>query len=89
MTRQRIGGTLTLAGLAVLADPATQHRPTDPQTLRREAEALLALGLSIPDAAQGLGLTPAALARLLAEHDDRTDFSHDHDQQTNHRGERP
>ncbi len=57
-------------------DPATAHRPTDPALLAREARHLLGLGLSIPDAAQALGLSPAALAQLLAEpDDDQTKFS--------------
>lgn len=60
MTRKNIGGQLDYRLLARL------YRPDDPQTLRREARALLAIGLSVTDAAQGLDLSPAALARLLA-----------------------
>lgn len=47
-------------------DPATVHRPADPALLAREAEKLLALGLSVADAAHALGLSPRALADLLA-----------------------
>lgn len=61
MTRHHIGGTLDMQALAAL----TEHRPTDPALLRREAEQLLALGMTIPDAAQAIDLTPQALADLL------------------------
>jgi hypothetical protein len=60
MTRSSIGGKLDMAALARLA-----HRPDDPEILRREAENLLALGLSIQDAAQALDLLPGAVAQLL------------------------
>jgi hypothetical protein len=66
MTRQSIGGRLTCEALAALTRQAeTEHRPTDPATLRREAEHLLAIGLSIQDAAQALDMLPGALAQLL------------------------
>ncbi len=61
MTRHRIGGTLDLHALAVL------HRPDDPETLRREARHLLAIGLSVADAGRALGLTAQALADLLTD----------------------
>lgn len=48
-----------------LNDPARQHRPTNPALLAREGRELLGLGLSIPDAAAALGMTPRALADLL------------------------
>lgn len=67
MTRSSIGGKLDMAALARLSRPETEHRPDDPAALRREAEHLLALGLSIPDAAQALDLLPGALAQLLAD----------------------
>lgn len=56
----RIGGVLDMAALARLA-----HRPDDPLALRREAEHLLSIGLSVQDAAQALDLLPGALAQLL------------------------
>jgi hypothetical protein len=62
MTRS-IGGVLDMAALARLA-----HRPDDPATLRREAEHLLAIGLTIADAAQALDLLPGAVAQLLKDH---------------------
>jgi hypothetical protein len=66
MNRSRIGGTLDMEALATLTRQAeTEHRPTDPATLRREAEHLLAIGLSVQDAAQALNLLPGALAQLL------------------------
>ena len=61
----RIGGVLDTAALARLTQPEQLHRPSDPDILRREAEHLLGLGLSIPDVAQALGLLPGALAQLL------------------------
>jgi hypothetical protein len=66
----RIGGRLDLSALALLTQPEQLHRPSDADTLRREAERLLALGLSIPDAAQAIGLQPRALAALLDVLDD-------------------
>jgi hypothetical protein len=59
----RISGTLDLQALAHLI-----HRPDDPRALRREAEHLLAIGLSIPDAAQAIGVPAPALAQLLNDH---------------------
>jgi hypothetical protein len=62
MTRS-IGGALDMRALARLA-----HRPDDPRALRREAENLLAIGFSIADAGQAIGVPPAALAQLLKDH---------------------
>lgn len=55
-----------MTGTALAA--LTQHRPSDPALLAREARQLLGLGLSIPDAAQAIGVPPAALAQLLKDH---------------------
>jgi hypothetical protein len=55
---------MTGSALAAL----TEHRPSDPALLAREARQLLGLGLSIPDAAQAIGVPPAALAQLLKDH---------------------
>ena len=64
MSRHHIG-TLDMQAMAALTQAEQLHRPTDAETLRREAENLIALGLSIPDAAEAIGLTPPALADLL------------------------
>lgn len=68
MTRQNVPGRLDAAGLATLAgDPRLRHRPDDPVVIRREAVALLRLGLSLVDVAQALRMPPAELSGLLAE----------------------
>jgi hypothetical protein len=56
-----IGGRLTCAALAAL----TEHRPSDPALLAREAQALAARGLSAWDIGLALRLTPSAVAQLL------------------------
>ena len=63
MSRSRIGGALTCAALAAL----TEHRPSDPALLAREAAALAALGLTHADIASALRLSPASVAQLLGE----------------------
>jgi hypothetical protein len=63
MTRSSIGGRLDMAALAAL----TEHRPSDPALLAREARGLIALGMTVSDVAQALGLTPSAVAQLLGE----------------------
>ncbi len=70
MTRNTIGGTLNLAALVALANPATAHRPDDADTLAREAHRLVGDGLSIHDVAHALKLTPAAVAQLLTPEGD-------------------
>jgi hypothetical protein len=67
MTRSSIGGKLDMAALARLSRTETEHRPDDPAALRREAEHLLSIGLSIQDVAQALDLLPGALAQLLGD----------------------
>jgi hypothetical protein len=58
-----------LVSVSAAADVArVAHRPDDPRALRREAENLIALGLSIQDAAQALDLLPGAVAQLLNDH---------------------
>lgn len=47
--------------------PELVHRPKDAATFAREAHQLLALGLSVPDAAQAMGLSPPACAELLKQ----------------------
>ena len=42
------------------------YRPTDPDVLAREAQALAALGLSVQDIAEALKLTPGSVTALLA-----------------------
>jgi len=59
MTRNRIGGVLDLAALAVL------HRPTEPAALRQAALDLVSQGLTVTDAAVVLKLSPPAVAALL------------------------
>jgi hypothetical protein len=44
---------------------ATLHRPDDPEILRREAENLIALGLTNDDIAACFSLTKAAVRQLL------------------------
>lgn len=64
MTANRtIGGRLDHRALAML------HRPTDPALLRREAVKLLALGLSLEDAAHALQIPAPALWQLLGDYD--------------------
>jgi hypothetical protein len=55
-----IGGTLDYSVLAKL------HRPTDPETLGREARALAAIGFTPRDIADAPDLAPAAVSALLA-----------------------
>ncbi|MCC7488363.1 MAG: hypothetical protein IT485_01835 [Gammaproteobacteria bacterium] len=73
MTANRtIGGRLDHRALAML------HRPTDPKILAREAAKLLALGLSLQDAAAALRMPVAEVAGLLAiEHQPTEETNHD------------
>jgi hypothetical protein len=61
-----------MTGTALVA--LTEHRPSDPALLAREARQLLGLGLSIPDAAQAIGMPAPALAQLLTD-DKPIDFN--------------
>lgn len=72
MSRHHIGGTLDYAVLAKL------HRPTDPETLGREARALAALGFTSRDIADALTLAPAAVETLLT-HNQETDHAYRHE----------
>jgi DNA-binding NarL/FixJ family response regulator len=52
----------------LFVDPATQHRPTDRPSFRREAARLAATGLALRDVANALGLSENGVRDLLREH---------------------
>jgi hypothetical protein len=64
--RDRIGGVLDLAALALLSvDAAELHRPRDEATLRVAAMELRSRGMTERDIGQALGVGETAVRQLL------------------------